>query len=188
MKIEASPLRGVYTLTSQPHTDNRGSFARLFCTDTLLSVLGDRKIEQINHSVTITAGTVRGLHYQHPPAAELKIVRCLRGAVYDVAVDLRSGSETFLQYFGVELTAANHTAIAIPEGFAHGFQSLEKNTELLYLHTASYSRELEGAVPYNDPTVSIRWPRAIAEVSPRDMQHQPITSDFSGIYIEGLTP
>src|SRR5262249_48876555 len=137
--VDYTELPGVSIVDSTPFKDHRGAFARLFCERELASIIGERRIVQINHSRTATRGAVRGLHYQRPPDAEMKLVRCLKGRVWDVAVDLRRGSPTFLRWHAEELSAANGRMIAIPEGCAHGFQVLEPDSELLYLHTAFYN-------------------------------------------------
>jgi dTDP-4-dehydrorhamnose 3,5-epimerase len=167
--------------TTTPHIDTRGRFARLFCGRTFEEVLGQRSIVQINHSHTSIEGTVRGLHFQYPPHSELKIVHCLSGRIWDVAVDLRYNSPTFLQWFAQELTPANGRMMIIPEGFAHGFQVLEANSELLYLHTAFYNPEAEGGLRYSDPKLKISWPLYVTDTSPRDATHPLIDSNFKGL-------
>jgi dTDP-4-dehydrorhamnose 3,5-epimerase len=181
MDIRESAIAGVAAVSSNRHTDARGSFARWFCQQELARVLGERQIVQINHSVTAAAGAVRGMHFQHPPAAEMKLVRCLRGAVFDVAVDLRAGSPTLLAWHGETLRAGDDTLLVIPEGCAHGFQALEPDTELLYLHTAPYEPAREGALRFDDPSLGIEWPLAVTEVSERDRSHALIGADFTGI-------
>jgi dTDP-4-dehydrorhamnose 3,5-epimerase len=124
---------------------------------------------QVNHSVTAARGTVRGLHFQHAPNTEAKLIRCLRGAVFDVAVDLRGNSSTYGHWYGIELSAENERQIFIPEGFAHGFQSLTDGAELLYQHTAPYSVTSEGGVRFDDATIAITWPLAVTAISNRDL-------------------
>jgi dTDP-4-dehydrorhamnose 3,5-epimerase len=181
MQISPTNLRDVQVVRTRVYRDDRGMFMRLFCRNELKNIIGDRQIQQINYSITSKKGTVRGLHFQHPPKAEAKFVRCLRGSVFDVAVDLRAGSETFLQRFGTILSGKNGQMICIPEGCAHGFQTLDDSCELLYIHTESYSPEHEGGIRYNDPRISIDWPSEVTELSARDSQHPLITSDFRGI-------
>ena len=164
-----------------PHIDNRGAFARLYCEHELASLIGPRRIVQINHSRTAKIGAVRGLHYQHLPHAEMKLVRCLKGRVWDVAVDLRHKSPTFMRWHAEELTPTNTRMMVIPEGFAHGFQVLESESELLYLHTAFYTPSAEGGLRHDDPRLAIHWPLAISDLSPRDTAHPFINSDYSGI-------
>ena len=146
MNILDTPMADLKIVQSFCHRDDRGAFVRLFCAEELQPLLGDRQIVQINHSKTSHAGAVRGLHFQRPPHAEMKMVRCLRGRVWDVAVDLRSGSPTFLHWHAEELAQDVAKMVVIPEGFAHGFQALEPESELLYLHTAFYHPPSEGGV------------------------------------------
>ena len=181
MNITPSKISGVFLVQSRVFKDDRGSFYRLFCSEILSSVLEQRKIVQINHSCTQQMGAVRGIHYQYPPQAEMKIVRCLAGRVFDVAVDLRCGSPTFLQWTSAELSPSNLTALVIPEGCAHGFQVLEPNSELLYLHTAFYTPSLEGGLRFDDPQINIDWPLEVKDLSTRDQNHPFLKSDFQGI-------
>jgi len=133
--------------------------------------------------MTVSPGAIRGMHFQNPPYAEMKLVRCLRGRVWDVAVDLRASSPTFLRWHAEELSAENRLMMAIPEGFAHGFQVLEPESELLYLHTALYHKPSEGGVRFDDPVLAIQWPLSVTDVSSRDTQHPLITPHFAGIAI-----
>jgi len=123
---------------------------------------------------------VRGLHFQHPPHAEDKLVSCLRGEVFDVAVDLRQGSATFLQWHAEILSADNARSLLIPQGFAHGFQTLTDDCELLYLHSRAYAAGAEGALNVRDPALAIRWPLAFTDISERDAQHPLLTREFTG--------
>lgn len=181
MKVVATPIEGVSIVETAPFCDDRGMFYRAFCSHELAAVIGKRLIEQVNISRTRAVGALRGIHYQKPPHAEMKLIRCLRGRVWDVAVDLRHGSPTFLQWFGIELTPRNALMLVIPEGCAHGFQVLEEESELLYLHTAHYAPESEGGVRYDDPSLAISWPLPVTDISQRDMNHPLITPDFDGI-------
>jgi dTDP-4-dehydrorhamnose 3,5-epimerase len=181
VKIHPTAIAGAVVLDTEPVQDHRGAFARLFCARELAQVLGHRKIVQINHSLTRAVGAVRGMHFQSAPNAEMKIVRCLRGRVFDVAIDLRAGSSTFLRWVSCELSPANRRALVVPEGCAHGFQVLEPDSELLYLHTAYYTRESEGGVRHDDPRVGIPWPLPPADLSERDRAHALISRDFPGI-------
>jgi len=166
---------------SEPYTDHRGAFARLFCERTLAAVIGERHIVQINHSRTTAVGAVRGMHFQHPPHAEMKLVRCLRGRVWDVVVDLRAGSPTFLRWHAEELSAESSHMLVVPEGCAHGFQVLEADSELLYLHTTFYTPAAEGALRFDDPTLGIAWPLQVTDLSERDKNHALLTHDFAGL-------
>jgi len=179
--VEATPLAGLVTVQRQPLVDSRGFLARMFCAEELAPAGWTWPIAQINHTHTARCGTVRGLHFQRPPAAEAKLVSCLRGAVWDVAVDLRAGSPTFLQWFGTELSAANHRALLIPPGFAHGFQALADDCEILYLHSAAHAPASEGGLDALDPRLAIAWPLPVAERSPRDAEHPLLAPGFTGL-------
>lgn len=181
MHISATDIPGVLLLSSERIGDARGSFARLFCSDELAAPLGNRHIAQINHSFSAERGTLRGMHYQLPPAAEMKIVRCLAGSIWDVVLDLRTSSPTFLQWRAFELDARKDQALLIPEGCAHGFQTLSDDVQLLYLHSAPYARELERGIRFNDPRIAIQWPLTPGNISQRDLLHPLLTSDFPGI-------
>ena len=175
------PIAGICLATSRVIGDARGEFARLFDLELLGKVHGTRPIVQINRSLTRAPGTVRGLHYQTASALEAKWVRCLCGRVLDVAVDLRRGSPTFLQHFAVELSPDTAQALFIPEGCAHGFQALEPDSELLYLHTAPYDPANEGGLRCDDPALDIAWPLPITVLSQRDANHSLIDPAFEGI-------
>jgi len=181
MNILPTPIPDLMVIETSPHMDSRGAFTRLYCQPTLAALIGRRNIVQINHSSTVVTGAIRGLHFQHPPHAEMKLVRCLRGRVWDVAVDLRKDSATFLRWHATELTPANTRMALIPEGFAHGFQVLEPNSELLYLHTASYTPEAESGLRYDDPKLGIPWPLIVTDISGRDASHPLIDTNFPGL-------
>lgn len=183
MKISATALPGVMVVTTESFTDARGAFTRWFCKHELAAVIGDRDIVQINHSRTAMVGAVRGLHYQRPPYAEMKLARCLQGRVWDVVVDLRAGSPTFLRWHAEELTPDNARMMIIPEGCAHGFQVLEADSALLYLHTAYYTPEAEGGLRHDDARLGITWPLPVADLSERDRRHPPLNTDDSGISV-----
>lgn len=181
MKLEPTNVGGVVVAESVPFRDQRGSFVRFFCAEVLKPIVGSRSIVQINCSTTRSRGAVRGMHFQHPPSAEMKLVRCLKGRLWDVALDLRAGSPTFLRWTAAELSAGDGRMLVIPEGCAHGFQTLEDDTEVLYLHTAYYDKPAEGAMNATDPAFAITWPLPIAERSERDRAHPYISSSFEGI-------
>lgn len=183
MKIEKLPLCGAAVIEAEPFTDHRGVFARFFCEKELSELIGDRHFVNVNFSRTLKKGAIRGLHFQHPPKAEMKLVRCIRGSVYDVIVDIRKDSPTFLKWFGIELSADNMKMLCVPEGFAHGFQVLEESSEMLYLHSEFYSKEHEGALNYSDPLLAIAWPVELADVSERDKNHKMIDDDFRGVIL-----
>lgn len=183
MKITETSISDLMVVETEPHTDQRGSFARLYCQDELQRIIGSRNIVQINLSCTHAVGAVRGLHYQRPPHAEMKLVRCLKGKILDVTVDLRAGSPTFLKWHAEELSKKNMRMMIIPEGCAHGFQVLEEGSELLYLHTAFYDQTTEGGVQPTDPQLDIHWPLAVKDLSDRDCSHPLLTFDFVGLIV-----
>jgi len=183
MKFIKTPLKGAYVIEPAPFVDHRGIFARTFCKKEFLSINHTKEIVQINYSATRQKGSVRGLHYQLPPTAEIKIVRCINGSVFDVIIDLRKDSPTFLKWFGAILSKENMKMLYVPEGFAHGFQALENNSDLMYFTTQYYSQENERGVNCKDPAVSIEWPLEIADISPKDKNHLMISSDFEGVDI-----
>ena len=178
-----TPLRGLKLIRRKPIRDSRGYLERLFCADNLQALISGKGIVQITHTLTARQGTVRGLHFQHPPHAETKFVSCLRGEVFDVAVDLRQGSPTFLHWHAEILSAGNHKTLMIPEGFAHGVQALTEDCEMLYFHTAAYQPGAECGLNAKDPRLNIRWPEAVAELSPCDAAHPLVTEDFGGVTI-----
>ena len=182
MQFHPSPIADLFVAESTALADERGSFMRLYCAPSQQDSLGFKKeIVQINRSTTAKKGSLRGLHYQRFPALEAKMVRCLRGRVYDVAVDLREGSATFLEHFSIELDGQKGLALLIPEGFAHGFQTLEDDCEMLYLHSAAYAKEYEGGLRYDDPALHIRWPLPVGAMSLRDKAFALLDKNFRGI-------
>lgn len=180
-KISDTPLDGLKLLERLVLRDPRGSLERMFCANDLGAILGVRSVVQINRTVTARRGVVRGMHFQRAPHAECKIVSCLRGEVFDVAVDLRAGSPTFLRWHAQMLSAGNAATFFIPEGFAHGLQTLSDDCEMLYLHTAAYAPEFEGGVSPRDPRLAIDWPLPISFLSERDAAHPPLDSGFRGL-------
>lgn len=177
------PLLGLKRIERQRLGDKRGFLARFFCAEDMASAGWAKPIAQINHTYTAKRGTVRGMHFQHPPHTEMKLVSCTRGKVWDVAVDLRLGSSTFLCWHAEQLSAENGCALLIPEGFAHGFQALTDDVELLYCHSEAYAAYAEGGLNPTDPRLGITWPLAIAELSARDAGHALISDDFEGVRI-----
>jgi len=177
------PLTGLKRVQRQPLGDSRGFLARLFCAAELAVAGWSDPVAQINHTHTAKQGTVRGMHFQRPPHAEMKLVTCIQGQVWDVAVDVRSGSPTFLHWHAERLTAENGCALLIPEGFAHGFQALTDDVELLYCHSAAYAAQAEGGLNPLDPRLGIAWPLSIAELSARDAAHALVTPDFEGVRV-----
>lgn len=178
-----TPIQGLKLVQRKPIGDDRGYLERMFCSEELKSLIPGKSIVQINHTLTAKCGTVRGMHYQHSPHAETKFVCCLRGEVFDVAVDLRRGSPTFLHWHAEILSADNHKTLVIPEGFAHGFQTLTKDCEMLYLHTTAYRADAEDGLNARDPRLGIQWPLPIAEQSERDSAHPLASEDFSGVVV-----
>ena len=176
-----TPLKGLTLVQRKPIGDSRGYLERLFCQTDLAEVLKGKTIVQINQTLTQNTGTVRGMHFQHPPHAETKFVVCLRGEVFDVAVDVRAGSPTFLHWHAEILSATNHRTFVIPEGFAHGFQTLTDDCEMLYFHTSAYQASAETALNAADPRLAIQWPLPITEQSERDRAHPMIKPHFRGI-------
>lgn len=182
-KLIPTPLAGLTLIQRKPIGDERGYLERMFCAEEMKVLGWNKPVVQINHTLTQKCGSVRGMHFQHPPLAETKIVSCLHGEVFDVAVDLRSDSPTFLRWHGETLSAGNHKTLLIPEGFAHGFQTLTDDCEMLYFHTAVYAPNAEGGIHPQEPMVKIDWPLPITELSVRDSAHQFLTDDFKGVSV-----
>jgi dTDP-4-dehydrorhamnose 3,5-epimerase len=181
MKFTALPLEGAYLIEPELYSDDRGHFFRYFCKNEFAQIAHTKEWVQCNHSYTKAKGSIRGMHYQLPPFAEIKLVRCIAGHIIDVIVDLRQGSPTYLQWTSVELSAANRHMIYIPEGFAHGFQTFTDHCELLYHHTEFYRTGAEGGLRYNDERLQIRWPLLPTVISDRDCNHPILHDSFVGI-------
>jgi dTDP-4-dehydrorhamnose 3,5-epimerase len=181
MIFTAAPLAGAFLIDLEPHSDERGWFARFYSKDEFEKIGHTKEWVQLNHSVSYLKGTLRGMHFQHSPFREVKMVRCIAGAVYDVVIDLRRDSSTFLQWFGTELSAKNNKMLYIPEGFAHGFQTLSDNSALIYHHTEFYTPKAEAGLRYDDPAFSIQWPLPVAVISERDATHPFADLNFKGI-------
>ena len=175
------PLIGLKLVERKRLGDRRGFLSRLFCAEELAITGWCQPIAQINHTYTAQKGVVRGMHYQIPPYAEMKLVSCIKGEVWDVAVDVRSGSPTFLHWHAERLSAINNRSLLIPEGFAHGFQTLTDDVTLLYCHSAAHSTEAERALNAQDPRLDISWPMAITETSIRDANHPMLDMKFKGV-------
>lgn len=182
-KIITTSMKDLYILNRCPIEDERGYFERLYCSSQFEGYFPGRKIEQINHTLTKKCHSVRGMHFQKKPFSEIKIVSCVKGAVYDVAVDVRKDSPTFLQSYGEILTDKNHKSLIIPEGFAHGFQTLSDDCELVYMHTTSYQPSSEGCINPRDPKLSIDWPHEITCISERDSNQCFIKNNYEGIVL-----
>lgn len=180
-EILNTPLEQLKVIERKPIGDKRGYLERMFCAEELQSLFHGKGIVQINHALTAKRGTVRGMHFQYPPYAETKVVSCLRGEVFDVAVDVRQGSPTFLRWHAEILSADNHKTLLIPEGFAHGFQTLTDDCELLYFHTAAWQPSAEGALNAQDPGLDIHWPEPVTELSARDAAHPFVGKQHIGV-------
>jgi dTDP-4-dehydrorhamnose 3,5-epimerase len=177
-------LAGLRKVQRIPMSDSRGFLVRLFCSDELSTAGWRGPVAQINHTHTVRRGTVRGMHYQLAPHAEMKLVSCVQGEVFDIAVDVRPESPTYLQWAGLKLSAHNHDALLIPIGFAHGFQALSDDVELIYCHSAPFVATAQAALNPLDPCLALRWPLPISELSERDQSHpflpfSPFSASFS---------
>ncbi|MBI5208112.1 MAG: dTDP-4-dehydrorhamnose 3,5-epimerase [Candidatus Firestonebacteria bacterium] len=181
MKFVPIFLEDAYIIDPEPVIDERGSFARLFCKKEFVKIGLKSEIVQINQSITRQKGTIRGLHYQILPMTEMKIVKCIKGSVFDVIVDIRKGFPTFLKWYGDVLSEGNQKMIFIPKGFAHGFQTLEDNCEMLYFHTEFYSKEHDRGLKFNDTALGIQWMLDVKEISKKDSSYLPISNNFMGI-------
>jgi dTDP-4-dehydrorhamnose 3,5-epimerase len=170
MIFQKLPLSGAFLVGIERRQDERGFFARTFCAKEFEMNGLKPAVMQCNMSFNFQKGTVRGLHYQLEPVSEAKLIRCTRGAIYDVMVDMRPESSTYLRHFGVELSADNRLAAYIPEMFAHGYQALTDDAEACYQVSESYAPELEKGIRYNDPVLGIQWPLPAAVVSEKDLK------------------
>src|SRR5262249_2492604 len=174
MVFGKTALEGAFVIDLEPREDNRGFFARAFCQHEFTAHGLKPVVAQVNIGFNKKKGTIRGMHFQFPPSAETKLVRCSRGAILDVIVDLRPESPTYLQHISVELTADNHRGIYIPERFAHGYQALEDNTETTYHVGEFYTPGAEGGLPYDDPRLGLTWPIPVEIMSAQDRQWKPV--------------
>ena len=176
-------LHGAFTIDVQPFQDNRGFFTRIFCEREFVEHKLEQHFVQANHSGTHGKGVIRGMHFQHAPHCEVKLVKCVQGAIFDVIIDVRKGSPTFLQWFGAELTAENKRMMYVPKGFAHGFQSLSEYSEITYMVSAFYNKESEGGVRFDDGVVNIKWPLPVSLASDKDMIIALIDAAFEGVIL-----
>jgi dTDP-4-dehydrorhamnose 3,5-epimerase len=179
MEVIPLPLQGAAEIRTTPHGDHRGWFARFFCQRELAEINGGRPIQQVNCSHTVQRGTIRGLHFQRPPYAEDRIVRCISGRIFDVMVDLRADSATFGKAHSVILDSTVRNMVYVPKGFAHGFQTLEDDCEVLYLHTEFHTKGSEDGIRHDSPALQIPWPLAAASLSQRD-EELPIFDPLLG--------
>lgn len=170
MNFTETPLKGSYLIDLELITDDRGFFSRYFCEGEFSSHGLNKDWPQINNSMSLETGTLRGLHFQNNPYTEVKLVRCISGSIWDVIVDLRESSNTYGKWFGANLTSKNRCMMYVPAGFAHGFISLEEKSEVLYLVSQSYTPNAEGTLAWNDPKVSIEWPITPKIISKKDSQ------------------
>lgn len=180
----STPIENLFAFSTLKIEDDRGYLSRLFCADELRPYGWLSPIIQANFTRTLKKGTIRGFHFQHPPVAEFKYIRCLSGQVFDVALDLRSGSNTFLKTHAQILSEDNNTSFLIPPGVAHGFQSLTDNVELLYFHSQQYSPTYEDGVNPLDPLVNVCWPEEVTNISTKDIDRPYLSKNFKGVSIE----
>ncbi|MEO8665694.1 MAG: dTDP-4-dehydrorhamnose 3,5-epimerase [Ignavibacteria bacterium] len=171
MKFIETKIRGLYVIELNVLRDDRGMFARTYCKKQFKPIGFDKEFVQMNFSFNNDKGTLRGMHFQEAPFEETKLIRCVSGKVFDVAVDLRKDSDTYLQWFGTELSHDNMKMILIPGGFAHGFLTLEDNSELIYHHTEYYNPDAERGLRYNDETINIQWPAEVKKISDKDKNY-----------------
>jgi dTDP-4-dehydrorhamnose 3,5-epimerase len=182
MIFNETPLNGAYTVDLERRGDDRGFFARAFCQKEFAEQGLETNFVQMNNSLSTKAGVLRGLHFQRPPSAEVKLVRCVSGALFDFIVDLRPDSPSFKQWYGAELTAANRRMMYVPRGFAHAFVTLTDDTEALYLVSAFYDPASEGGMRYDDPEIGISLPIAISEMSEKDRSWPDFTAQDFAIF------
>ena len=175
-------IDGVFEITNIPISDERGFLSRLSCANELQNLGWKNNVIQINRTLTRQIGTIRGMHYQKPPASETKIIICLKGEIFDVAIDIRKESKTFLKYISLKISEEQNNMLLIPKGFAHGFQTLTNNVELLYLHDYKYSPEYDSGLNPLDPSININWPITENKISKKDSNSRLINEyNFIGI-------
>jgi dTDP-4-dehydrorhamnose 3,5-epimerase len=181
MIFRPTPLAGAMLIDLEQRGDERGFFARVFCEKEFAAHGLPERFVQVNSSLSRATGTLRGMHYQLPPAAEVKVVRCIRGSLFDVIVDIRPDSPTFKRFFGAVLSAENRQMIVVPQGFAHGFITLEDNSEAFYFVSSAYSPENERGIRFDDPAISIEWPIHPVDVSTKDKSWPNFDFEFHGL-------
>lgn len=181
MNFISTDIKDLYVADLSLIQDARGGFERIFCSNEFKRIGLSKQIVQINHSYNINKGTVRGFHYQAAPFQECKLIRCIKGSVLDVVIDIRKDSPTFRQKFEIKLSGNSHLLIIVPEGLAHGFQTLEDDSQLIYHHTEYYSPESSRGIRYNDPFVDMNWPIEISNISDNDLSHPILDQKFNGI-------
>lgn len=181
MKVYRTPLYGARLLEPERRGDDRGFFARLYCEREFAQVGLCSNVAQINDSLNVKTGTLRGLHYQMPPDAEVKIVRCIKGALYDVILDLRPDSPSYSKWFGAEINEDNRLMMYVPQGCAHGFITLQENTEVLYMANACHSLASERGIRYSDPAFEIKWPITPITISEKDQSWRDFDLEWHGV-------
>lgn len=181
MRFIETKLKGAYIINTEPHIDDRGFFNRIYCKKEFSTIGFEDDLVQINHSLNLEKFTTRGFHYQLPPHSEVKIVKCISGKMLDIIIDIRKGSKTFLESLSVELSEENMHMLFIPKGFAHGYQALEDNTQILYFHSAYYTPSHDRGLNMHDPLLKITWPHEPKHLSDRDIKHPFLSQSFSGI-------
>jgi dTDP-4-dehydrorhamnose 3,5-epimerase len=181
MIFTETTLAGAYVIDLEKIEDERGFFTRSWCEREFSAHGLDSKLVQCNVSFNKKRGTLRGLHYQAAPHEETKLVRCTRGSLFDVIVDLRKDSPTFLKWCGVELTAANYRMLYVPKRFAHGFQTLEEDTEIFYQMSDFFHQEAAGGIRWDDPSLSVAWPTADRTISKKDQAYADLEKQFVGL-------
>lgn len=176
-----TPIEGLKVIKRKPFEDHRGFFSRFYCEESFTQAGIGCGVSQINHSYSRKKGTVRGMHFQLPPFAEVKYVSCTKGEIFDVAIDLRRDSPTFLHWHGEILSDSNQKSLLIPQGFAHGFQTLVDDCELIYVVSNPYNPSVEAAVNPFDPRINIQWPLSVSEISEKDKNSKLLTAEFQGV-------
>ena len=183
MVFEETEIKGCFIIKANPVEDERGWFGRFFCKNEIKPFFDNFEIVQINHSFNKKKGSFRGMHYQKPPFAEAKLIRCVAGSIVDFVLDIRKNSPTFLKWISVELSSANRKSIYLPKGMAHGFQTLTDNTELIYYHNVFYNKDSDSGIRYNDPLINIKLPLDITVISDKDIKYLLLDSNFKGIQV-----
>ncbi len=181
MQFNPVSIAGAYLIDLEKKGDERGFFARVFCQREFAALNLATDMVQINNSLSVKKGVLRGMHYQLPPSAEVKVLRCIRGALYDVVLDLRPDSPSFGQWFGAQLTAENRRMLYVPQGCAHGFLTLKENTEAFYMVHSCYDPEQERGVRFDDPRFAIEWPNEPAEISEKDKSWPDFNPEWHGV-------
>ena len=186
MTFNETPIKGLFEIELEKREDERGFFARIFCVEQFEKHGLEGKIVQINNSLTKQKFTLRGMHYQLPPKSEIRVVRCIKGAVFDMSLDLRPNSPTFGKSYGTTLTSENRKMMYIPKGFAHGFMTLEDDTEFIYFVSEFYSPESERVIRWNDPKFDMKWPQNPLSVSNKDAEQKDFDPQYHLVGMDTL--